>query len=288
MQTLWALLKISRLHNTIPLAFVPFMGAIAFKNVIQVGQYISWQCFFFLTVSFLALMVATAMINDFFDVDIDKINRPNRPLASEKITPQTVIIAATLLTTAAVLTLWIVFGTVEGLIAVATSILNFLYSKHLKLTGTFGEAIISASNGLGLFLGDYAVNNTIRFSTIFLYVVMLGFFLAFTWLATIPDVKGDSLKCSKTFAVTKGVAAAGKYAFILAIFTVLVTYLSVPYVRHPLNYGLALSAIHIYTVVSFALAMLNAKREDFRLFYFLTGLATYLEVAGLVIISALL
>ncbi|MFA4819633.1 MAG: UbiA family prenyltransferase [Candidatus Aenigmatarchaeota archaeon] len=98
-------------------------------------------------------------INDFFDVEIDKLNKPNRPLASGKISKRAALAYSGALfiigNAAAYMISFDAFIT-----AVVVSALLIAYAAYLKKTILIGNLIVSGLVGLtfvfgGIIIGDY-------------------------------------------------------------------------------------------------------------------------------------
>lgn len=146
-------LKLARTGNVI-IAFlsVEVSGILCGLNVAH-----SWEIF----AAAIAASLVTAggnAINDLFDIDIDRINRPDRPLASGKLSKRQVIIfyvATTLsgLIVSAAINAW------TFLIALAAGILVFFYSYKFKRTIFLGNLVVALVTGLAFVYGGAAVKD---------------------------------------------------------------------------------------------------------------------------------
>jgi geranylgeranylglycerol-phosphate geranylgeranyltransferase len=146
-------LRLSRIGNVI-LAFlsVECSGILCELNVAH-----SWEIF----AAAIAASLITAggnAVNDLFDVDIDKINRPARPLPSGRLAlKQAKIFYATVTTAGLVISAAINMWTL--LIAVTAAGLAFVYSYKLKRTMFFGNIVVAAVTGFAFIFGGAAVGN---------------------------------------------------------------------------------------------------------------------------------
>ncbi|HIG97744.1 MAG TPA: UbiA family prenyltransferase [Candidatus Aenigmarchaeota archaeon] len=141
-------------------------------------------------------------INDFFDVEIDKLNKPNRPLASGKISKRAALVFSGVL--------FIVGNAAAYMInaeafftAVIVSALLIAYAAHLKKTILIGNLIISGLVGLtfvfgGIIIGDY---------TPVLPLALLAFLsnTAREIYKTIDDALGDRIYNVNSLAIKLGV-----------------------------------------------------------------------------------
>ncbi|MEO8398190.1 MAG: geranylgeranylglycerol-phosphate geranylgeranyltransferase [Ignavibacteriaceae bacterium] len=98
------------------------------------------------------------IINDYFDIEVDKINRPSRPLASNKISKKNALIFYVILIIISILiSTQIIF--LSFIIVFVTHILLFLYSYKFKNIVFIGNFIIAFLTGLAFIFGGAAVNN---------------------------------------------------------------------------------------------------------------------------------
>lgn len=140
-------------------------------------------------------------INDFYDVDIDKVNKPDKPLPSGKI-------SANELWTFSIILFVLGIGVSFLLnylciaIAVINSILLGLYASELKRSGFFGNILIS-----------YLVSSVFIFGAAAIGEILIGIFLSvvafFTnasreLLKDLEDIKGDKEFGAKTLPMLIG------------------------------------------------------------------------------------
>jgi len=124
------------------------------------------------------------VLNDLFDYEIDKKERPNRPLASGKISRKIAIIIVTTFTAIALILSLLVSVTTFG-ISVLLLVIIFGYDKYLKNTNA-GPFTIAAARVTNVILGSSAniigVDNFTQnipfmfvISITFVYVSLIGF-----------------------------------------------------------------------------------------------------------------
>lgn len=170
----------------------PVNCIIAFASVL-VGAWIGKDIMFspqlLLTAMILFLIYAFGnIVNDLFDIEIDKINRPERPLPSGKVKKRNVTVLAIFFFVIAV-TFSISLGAAVFLLVLAISIVSFLYDIHFKKT-VLGNAIVSLITGLGFILGGIVVGNP---ACIFPFVFSLFIHMPREIVKDIIDIKGDRL-----------------------------------------------------------------------------------------------
>ncbi|MDM9379224.1 geranylgeranylglycerol-phosphate geranylgeranyltransferase [Chlorogloeopsis sp. ULAP01] len=100
---------------------------------------------------------AACAINDYWDVEKDKIDHPQRPLPSGRLSLQQVWWAATILFVCALIAA-IPLGIYCLILVAVSSILLWNYSHLLARNGIFANFIVAAIAGAIIFLGSLVVN----------------------------------------------------------------------------------------------------------------------------------
>jgi geranylgeranylglycerol-phosphate geranylgeranyltransferase len=178
------------------------------------------------------------IINDFFDIEIDKINRPNRILPSKKLSLKEAQIEFIVLNLAAVILSFFINN--YALIIVLFSItIIFSYSAYFKKIPLLGNIVVSFFTGLAFIYGGAAVEN-------FSAAVIPAIF-AFTTnlirelIKDIEDIKGDSANNVFTFPSKFGIRKTKYFIFFLTLMLMVLT--AIPYI------------LEIYKIEFFLIAM---------------------------------
>lgn len=177
--------------------------------------------FGFLTASL--MMAGTMVANDVYDMEIDKVNSPQRPLPSGTIKSREAMVLAIALSAAAfgfsaLLGLWTFL---TALLALA---LMIYYNTKGKKTGLIGNTVVSFNVALPFFFGGLAVGSIRPLLFIFSVVAFLANF-GREVAKGIADVKGDSLRQVRTLAVVRGTKSAAFASAGLFIAAVLLSFL---------------------------------------------------------------
>ena len=177
--------------------------------------------FGFLTASL--MMAGTMVANDVYDVEIDRVNSPQRPLPSGTIKTGEAIVLAVALSAAAIgfsalLGLWTLLAALLALV------LMVYYNTRGKKTGLIGNAVVSFNVALPFFYGGLAVNSMRPLLFIFSLVAFLANF-GREVAKGIADVKGDSLRQVRTLAVVRGAKSAAFASAGLFVAAVLLSFL---------------------------------------------------------------
>jgi geranylgeranylglycerol-phosphate geranylgeranyltransferase len=182
----------------------------------------------FLVVIVILITGAGNTINDYFDVSIDRVNQPERPLPTGTVSMTGALFFAGILFTAGIL---ISFFTNPycAFFAVFNSLLLIAYAKSLKSTPLYGNLSVAYLSGsIFLFVGAFAglsglVNNSV------IALITIFAMLARELLKDAEDVPGDILAGAKTFPVLYGVRLAVIISIIFTGIAVVVSFY--PYYR---------------------------------------------------------
>jgi len=166
------------------------------------------------------------VFNDLCDLEIDRINRPDRPLPSGRVTPEAAgILAASLFAAGLVLT--IPAGLPCVIIAVMSSLLLLFYGRTLKRTALWGNVAVSYLSASiypfgGALAGLPAMERTLPLAGI-TFLAMLSREL----LKDAEDVAGDSAAGARTVPIVFGVKKTGILAYACALGAIAVSLLPV-------------------------------------------------------------
>jgi len=162
------------------------------------------------------------VVNDRYDVEVDRVNSPNRPIASGRIsTRAATIYAATLLTLGITSSLLISYENL--LIASLFASIAWLYSYWGKRRGLLGNFMVAASVAIPYIYGGVSVERAWSHLPWFL---ALTSFLASTGrevVKTISDVEGDEVRGVRSIARVYGPRTAAELSAALFLSAVLST-----------------------------------------------------------------
>lgn len=186
------------------------------------GTLVSGAVILFLVV-FLVTGAGNA-INDYFDVEIDRINRPERPIPSGAASAKGVFVYSSILFVAGI-TLSLLTNPFCVAIAVANSILLIWYAAILKRTPGAGNAAISyLTASIFLFGGAYAGPDGLLLLTPLALITFFAMLAREIWKDA-EDLEGDLAQGADTLPIRIGVYPAIRLGFLFlagAIFASLV------------------------------------------------------------------
>jgi geranylgeranylglycerol-phosphate geranylgeranyltransferase len=176
-----------------------------------------------------ALITAAGnVINDYFDMEIDRVNRPDRPIPSGQVSLPAARAYATTLFLAGVL-VCLLTNALCIAIAVFNSLLLIAYAAKLKRTPLLGNIAVSFLAG-SMFLFGGALGGLPGLSQVLPFAVMTFFaMLARELVKDAEDVEGDRACGAVTLPIRQGIP----FTIYLALFCVVLGIVSslVPYLR---------------------------------------------------------
>ena len=151
-------------------------------------------------------------INDIFDVEIDKINMPHRPLPSGEVSMKGARYFCLITSIAGFM-----FALLIDLVAVSLTIfglvLLYLYASNLKRSGFPGNLVVASLASIPFLFGGFVTQsyNTLIYPAAFAFLINLGREL----IKDIEDVKGDELENVQSIALRYGIKPARNLAFVI-------------------------------------------------------------------------
>ena len=207
--TLAGLFTITRPGNSLVAGLAAVLGYIVATGTLKPEALILVPIVFSIT-------AAGNVFNDLCDMKIDRINRPDRPLPSGKVTPSAAgLLAASLFTVG--LLLAVPSGPLCLVIAVINSLLLVYYARSLKRTAAWGNVAVSYLSASiypfgGALAGFPALVNTLPLAGL-TFLAMFSREL----LKDAEDVAGDSAEGARTVPITLGMRKTVILAYVCAI-----------------------------------------------------------------------
>lgn len=161
------------------------------------------------------------IMNDRYDIEVDRVNNPNRPLVKGSVSIKEAEVAAAALLIMGLATS-ILLGWLTFLIAALFALIAWLYNYRVKRYGLLGNTLVSASVAIPYIYGAVAIGAA---DEPLIYLLALTSFLAGLGrevVKTICDVKGDEVRDVRSVARVLGAGSAAKLGalfFLLAILT---------------------------------------------------------------------
>lgn len=186
---------------------------------------LSQAAFGFLSFFFIS---ATALIlNDYFDIETDRINAPTRPLPSGLVTKAEVVALAIIVALLGFLSS-LMIGLDAFIVVVIVWVVGFLYNWRFKKSGLFGNLFVGFSVGTTFVFGGIVVGNPFEEVVWFLAIMTMLIDLGEEIAADSLDVEGDRKAGSRSLAVLFGPQQAMRIA--AGVFGMVVAGSAIPFI----------------------------------------------------------
>ncbi len=159
-------------------------------------------------------------INDFYDVTIDAVNKPNRPVPRGAISPRDVLIYWAFLSVVGI-SLNLFLHWLPLVIAAGSVFLLFLYSAVLKKTMLIGNMVVALMTGLAFVYGAVVAGRPEWSFLPATFAVLINF--AREIIKDAEDVKGDLVQRARTFPIVFGIGSALALATFALLLLIVVT-----------------------------------------------------------------
>ncbi|NUN69293.1 MAG: geranylgeranylglycerol-phosphate geranylgeranyltransferase [Bacteroidetes bacterium] len=191
------------------------------------------------------------VINDIIDVEIDRINKPDRPIPSGAVDRYDAMMFYGALTGAGLI--MSAYTTRSAfIIAFIAAPVIVMYSKGFKGTPLFGNLIVAALTGLAFIYGGAVVGNIRQavMPAVFAFLINVGREV----IKDMEDVEGDAKNGASTLPVRYGMQAAAATATIFLLSVIASTF--IPYLngQYGISYLVTVNAgvnlVLVYVLVS--------------------------------------
>jgi 4-hydroxybenzoate polyprenyltransferase len=232
-----ALLKLTRFWNLLIIGLAQYFTAF-FLIGVRSKVFLDFD-FFLLCSSTVMIAAAGYIINDYYDVKIDFINKPQRVVVGKSITRRFAILFHVILSG-----LGILAGLYLSLRIFAINLISvfllWLYSNNLKRLPLVGNFTVALLTGLSVYLVDIYYRQTN--ATVIIYAVF-SFFMTLIReiIKDMEDLKGDNTFGCKTLPIMFGIRKTKSIIYIiLALFSITVLILNLFFESQYIHYFLLL------------------------------------------------
>ncbi|MBC7391650.1 MAG: geranylgeranylglycerol-phosphate geranylgeranyltransferase [Opitutaceae bacterium] len=239
-----ALFKLVRWPNLILVLLTQYIVfAFIVKNrETEISSFLPSIAFFILSVGTLFIAAAGYIINDYYDIKIDLVNKPGRIVIGRIITRRQALLIHSILNFSAI-GLGLFLSWKVALYFAACAFLLWLYSNYLKRTPLIGNIIVSLLTSATIWIISlyYRENDKL----IYIYS-LFAFFISLLRevIKDIEDTKGDATYGCKTLPILIGVRKTKIFLYgVLILFAVL--FLNHFKSFHGLNYILLILLLYL-------------------------------------------
>ena len=237
----------------------PLNGLITALSVgigaLTAAQAPAWSAILLAALSAALINGAGNAFNDLLDIDIDRINRPLRPLPAGRLSPSAARRQSLLLAVAGcALAFWL--SPWHGLIALAVAVLLVLYSASLKNSLLWGNVLVAFVGAIAFPYGALAAGGLGRswIPALFAFLFHLGREI----VKDIEDVAGDQIRGERTLPLAWGRTQAAVLAAF--VYLVLVGFTWMPFFMGLYGTLYALALLPVHALVGYVLWQLYRQR----------------------------
>jgi 4-hydroxybenzoate polyprenyltransferase len=270
--TLKAILRLTRFWNLLIIGMAQCFAAIF---LIDIQLLYDWRLFV-LASSTAIIAGAGYIINDYYDIKIDLINKPDRVVIGKDIGRRYALLFHSVLSFSGV-AMGFLLGWRLGLIHIFSSFILWWYSNNLKRLPFVGNFMVALLTGLSIMLVNVVYDLTDAFVIIY---SLFAFFMTLVReiIKDMEDLKGDNTFGCKTLPILWGIRKTkGVVYFLLALFSLLVILLNAIYTQMPFYYFL----VFLFMPLSFFLFIL-VRADTKRDFYTLSQWCKVIMVLGII------
>ncbi len=260
-----AILKLIRLNNLLIVAFTQVLVAGALVRIDLLNEN-NWLPLGVLIISTILIAAGGYIINDYYDIKIDYVNRPDRVTIGTIITRREAM-AMHFVVTLIGLLLALLLSWKTGLIALFCAYFLWYYSRYLKKKPLVGNITVALLTALSLM--QVAVYYQKSYMITGIYAVFaFALSLIRELIKDMEDVDGDRMHGGRTVPILWGIPKTKKLllGFIVLFITLMMTWMSVAD-NQRLNVYFMLLSLPLMLVVAY-LFRADTKKHYHRLSLF--------------------
>ena len=208
--------ELTRPHNLVVAVVTTFIGyGIVSKTY---GYQLADKTFIWPALVVVLIAAAGYVINDYYDIETDRIAKPWRPLVSGIVSSRTARILAYILF-ALGLAISAIMNPYILLFVAANALLLHEYSRWIKRTGFIGNTVVAYNSAATILFGG--LTRSIELDALVPYAVLIPAIYAFLFVLGreivkgIEDIEGDRRAGIYTIAVAYGAERARSMAILL-------------------------------------------------------------------------
>jgi geranylgeranylglycerol-phosphate geranylgeranyltransferase len=231
------------------------------------------------------ISAASLILNDYFDLESDRINAPIRPLPAGLVTERDVILLFIGVTIVGLATSALL-GFMSLLVGLLAWTVGFLYNWRFKKSGLPGNLMVSFSVGMTFIFGGIAVGRPFEVAVWFFGMLALLINLGEEIAADAMDVEGDRQAGSRSLPVLFGQESAIRIS--AAIFLLVIAISIVPFVLGWMEWLYVTPFLFMDGVILFStLKLLDSRQVNRRRYIRWIYLSASLAILSVIVIRFL-
>jgi 4-hydroxybenzoate polyprenyltransferase len=263
-------LRLTRVWNLLILALTQYFTA---AMLISPFNVFDWR-FFLLATSTCLIAAAGYIINDYYDIKIDLVNKPERVVIGQGITRRYALLMHSVLSLSGIV-IGLLLDWRIGAINFFSAFLLWWYSNDLKRQPFIGNLVVALLTGMSVVIVDamYHTGNTL----IFIYAIFAFFItLIREIIKDMEDLKGDNTFGCRTLPIIWGLRRTKFFIYgLIVVFSITVILLNSYLVNLPLHYFILFLFLPLLWLV-FTLIRADTKKD----FAWLSSFCKMIMLAG--------
>ncbi|RLG84952.1 MAG: MFS transporter [Thermoprotei archaeon] len=222
--------ELTRPHNLVASALTTLIGCLTILTILRTQIIIHNDIIaLFMLAIFTVVFIAAGgyVINDYFDADIDAINKPYRPIPSGRVSRKSALTYSIVLFIVGLI-LALKIGFLTFLYALFNALLLVIYSYKVKEYGLIGNVVISYLGAASIIFGALSICEYLNrlhliinslIPSLYAFLLLLGREI----IKTIEDVEADKLRGVRSIPLIHGVKVAYMVSIIPLIIVILLS-----------------------------------------------------------------
>jgi 4-hydroxybenzoate polyprenyltransferase len=273
MQLILALFRLTRFWNLAIIAFAQYFTAyfLFHQRLLVFTDF--WL--FLIVASTVMIAAAGYIINDYYDIKIDLINKPDRVVIGKTITRRYAIFFHTVISVTGV-GMGLLINWKVGAVNFVSVFLLWLYSNNLKRLPLIGNLVVSLLTGLSLFLLSFLYE---QYLPLVMTYSLFAFFMTLIReiVKDMEDMKGDTTFGCRTLPIVWGIRKTKSFLYgTILVFSFLVLWLDYQQLKISWIYFIPLLFVPM-SLLFYRLLKADTKKE----FYQLSQLCKIIMLLGI-------
>jgi 4-hydroxybenzoate polyprenyltransferase len=273
MQLILALFRLTRFWNLAIIAFAQYFTA---YFLFQQRVLVFTDFWLFLIVAATVMIAAAGyIINDYYDIKIDLINKPDRVVIGKTITRRYAIFFHTVISVTGV-GIGLLINWKVGAVNFVSVFLLWLYSNNLKRLPLIGNLVVAVLTGLSLFLLSFLYE---QYLPLVMTYSLFAFFMTLIReiVKDMEDMKGDTTFGCRTLPIVWGIRKTKSFLYgTILVFSFLVLWLDYQQLKISWIYFIPLLFVPM-SILFYRLLKADTKKE----FYQLSQLCKIIMLLGI-------
>jgi 4-hydroxybenzoate polyprenyltransferase len=273
MQLILALFRLTRFWNLAIIAFAQYFTAyfLFHQRLLVFTDF--WL--FLIVASTVMIAAAGYIINDYYDIKIDLINKPDRVVIGKTITRRYAIFFHTVISVTGV-GMGLLINWKVGAVNFVSVFLLWLYSNNLKRLPLIGNLVVSLLTGLSIFLLSFLYE---QYLPLVMTYSLFAFFMTLIReiVKDMEDMKGDTTFGCRTLPIVWGIRKTKSFLYgTILVFSFLVLWLDYQQLKISWIYFIPLLFVPM-SLLFYRLLKADTKKE----FYQLSQLCKIIMLLGI-------